>query len=306
MAQQRPIPWMPLLGALVLGVALAGVVAWWLNLQSLEDQIKETRAALKKARLSGSIPPNQDVMDYLNSRQTALEGRYQHWLELIAAPPLAEAASADAQLYFQEQFHEVQRTLERLAAARALAVPEQLGFPKELPPSDTVPRLLVQLSLIREAAQLILEQGVAALSSFKVEDPEAVPEEESSEPFLTRLPVRVRLTSSLPALMKILGAIERVRPLIEVRAIRVLSAPPPNVSVGGAAVPSAAPAGESPGVSGPLEVELMLARYLITSASQEPPAAETAHRAAPKKGAARSIPRAPRQSPASSSKADDE
>jgi hypothetical protein len=256
MAQQRPIAWGPLIGAMLSGAALAGFVGWRLNLQAIEQQIKDTRAGLKKLVLSGGIPPNQDVVDYFSSRETSLEQRYQHWLETVTTPPLAEAASADPQLYFQEQFHEVQRTLERLAAARAMPVPEQLGFPKELPPSDTVPRLLAQLSLIKETAALMLEQGLIGLSSFKIEDPEPVPEEEGGGTFLMRLPLRVRLTSSLPQLMKILGVIERTNPLIDVRAVRIASVDPP----------------------GPLEAELLLARYLLIAATQEPPPPEEATR----------------------------
>ena len=286
MAQPRPLAWIPLVGALLVGVTLAGLAGWWVNLRSIDDQIQETRAALKKSRLSGGIPPNQEVMEYLTARQTALQQREQHWLESIAAPPLAEAASADPQLYFQEQVHELQRTLERLAAARTMPVPEQLGFPKELPPPETVPRLLVQLSLIQEAAELILEQGVNALSSLKIDDPETVPAAEGGEPFLTRLPVRVRLTSSLPQLLKVLGALERVHPLIDVRAIRVLGV----------------------GASGPLEVELLLARDLVLAAPPEPAATDTAKRSstAPSSVRAASPSRRPRRAGAAAAKQNDD
>jgi hypothetical protein len=257
--------------------ALSGIIAWRLNLQSIEGDIKGRRAALKKLVLSGGIPPNQEVMDYLSARQAFLDQRYQSWVKTVDAAPLTEAAKADPQLYFQEQFHEVQRALERLAAARGIAVPEQLGFPKEIPPSDTVLRLLGQLSLIREAAGLILEQGVTTLSSLKVEDPEAVSEEGGDEPFLVRLPVRVRLTSSLSQLMKILGAMEGSRPFIDVRALHVVS-------------------GDA---SGSLDVDLLLARYLVMAPAQEPaPPAEAKQSAAQKKTSA---PRArkPRQAGAS-------
>ena len=249
MAPRRSITWGPVIGAMVAGAALAGIMGWRLNVQGLEHRIGEKRSALKKLTLSGGIPPNQEVMDYLTSREASLQARYQEWLRRVTTLPPAEAASADPQLYFQEQFHEVQRTLERLAAARTMNVPEQLGFPKELPPSDTVPRLLVQLSLIRELAELIFEQGITSLASFKIEDPEPVPEEGGEGAFLVRLPVRVRLTGSLPQLIKILGAIERVSPLIDLRAIQVVSGTAPES----------------------LDVDLLLARYLAMA--QEPPEA---------------------------------
>ena len=193
------------------------------------------------------MSPNQEVMDYLTARQASLDQRYQHWMKLVAAPPLAEAAKTDPQLFFQEQFHEVQQQLERLAAARSMPAPEQLGFPKGLPPSDTVPRLLAQLALIQEVSALMLDQGVTALASVKVEDPEPVHEAEGDATFLVRLPVRVRLTGTLPQLMTVLRAMQRLRPLIDVRAISVATAPKPET----------------------LEAELLLSRYLLVAAAPE-------------------------------------
>jgi hypothetical protein len=210
--------------AMVLGAGAAGLAAWRMNLQGLESQVKDKRSLLKKLVLSGGIPPNEEVMAYLQGRQSALAERYQQRVKQVAAPPLAEAAKADPQLYFQQQVHDVQRTLERLATARDIPVPAQLGFPKELPPSDTVPRLLVQLSLMQDVAALVFEQGLTGLSSLKVEDPESVPEEGGEATFLIRLPVRLRLTATLPELMKVLAALERVDPLIDVRSIRAQTA----------------------------------------------------------------------------------
>lgn len=265
MAQRRAVPMGPMVAAMVAGAAVAGGIFWRLNLSAIDSQITAKTGAMKKLVLSGKIPPNDEVMAYLTSRQASLDRRYQQWLQRVASAPVAEAASADPQLHFQEQFHEVQRTLERLATARAMAVPEQLGFPKELPPSDTVPRLLIQLSLIKEAAALIFEQGVAALASFKIDDPQPVPQPEGGEPFLARLPVRVRFNASLPQLMKVLGAIQRVTPLIDVLAVRAAPAAAPQT---GTAPPAAGTIGTA---TDTLEVELLLSRYLVTAETQGPP-----------------------------------
>ena len=243
-ASHRPLAWKPLVGAVMVGAVIAGVIAWQLNLQSLDRQASATRAGLKKLGLSRGIPPNQAVMDYLRGRQAALEQRLQSWIGLVTTPPMAEAA-ADPQLYFQEQLHEVQRLFERSAAARSITPPQQLGFPKELPPAETVPRLLVQLSLMKELAAILFQPGVTSLTSYKVEDPETIPEAEGDAAFLMRVPVRVRLTTTLPPLLKILADIERVKPLIELRAIRLTTGATPET----------------------LEVELTLARYLLQSGS---------------------------------------
>ena len=256
----RRTTWVPLLGGMMASAALTGIIGWRLTLRSLDGQIKEKRASLKKLVLSGGIPPNQEVTDYLAARQASLDQHSQHWMELVASPPLSEAAKTDPQLFFQEQFHEVQQKLQRLATARSLPVPEELGFPKGLPPSDTVPRLLVQLALIQEVSTLIFEQGVTGLASLKVEDPDPVPEAEGDATFLMRLAVRVRLTSTLPELMTILRAMEHVRPLIDVRAMTVVNAVKPDL----------------------LDVELLLARYLVMVAqpesSAEPPVPASAKR----------------------------
>jgi hypothetical protein len=277
MAQRRAVPMGPMVAAMVAGAAVAGGIFWRLNLSAIDSQITAKTGAMKKLVLSGKIPPNDEVMAYLTSRQASLDRRYQQWLQRVASAPVAEAASADPQLYFQEQFHEVQRTLERLATARAMAVPEQLGFPKELPPSDTVPRLLIQLSLIKEAAALIFEQGVAALTSFKIDDPQPVPQPEGEEPFLTRLPVRVRFNASLPQLMKVLGAIQRTTPFIDVLAIRMAPATAQvlaPVAAANATAPQTVPApaaGATGTATDTLEVELLLSRYLVTAETQGPP-----------------------------------
>lgn len=274
MAQRRPIAWGPIIGGLCVGAAGAGVVAWQFNLQAIEQQIHDTRTGLKKLVLSGGIPPNQEVMDYFLTRGAAVDQQYQQWLEYTTVPPLGDEVSANPQLYFQEQLHEVQRTLERVAAARAIPVPEQLGFPKELPPSETVPRLLVQLALVKEATTLILEQGVTVLTSLKIEDPEPVPEDQGVGTFLMRLPVRVRLTGSLAQLMKILGAFERTKPLIDVRMIRLVEA----------------------ALTDQLDAELLLARYLLIATALEPTTAEGAKRSsAPKKSTSRTTSSATRE-----------
>ena len=246
---------------MAVGAVLAGLFTWRVSLQSIDRQITAKRAAVRKLVLSGALPPNQEVADYLAVRQTALEARYQLWLDSVAAPLVSDAsAQADPQLYFQERVHEMQRALERLAAARSLPVPEQLGFPKELPPTDTVPRLLVQVALVQELAALAFEHQMQSVNSLKVDDPQPVAGREGEGPFVLRLPVRVRLTATLPQLMKILGAIEQKRPLIDVRSLRV----------------SAPPSGDA------LDIEIVLARYLaLTStladtAEDDEPSAEPA------------------------------
>jgi hypothetical protein len=283
-AQAKPqIPWGPVMVALVLGAGAAGLAAWQMNLRSLESQVKDKRSLLKKLVLSGGIPPNEEVMDYLQGRQSALDERYQRRVQQVAAPPLTEAAKADPQLYFQQHFHDIQRTLERLATARDLPAPVPLGFPKELPPTDTVPRLLVQLSLMEEAATLVFEQGVTGLASLKVEDPESVQEEGEEGTFLIRLPVRLRLTATLPQLMKTLAAFERVDPLIDVQSIHAQAASSSAASGDADAASSSA--------SEALDVDLVIARYLVLApqeASTEEPV-----RATPAKKA-RSSKKAPR------------
>lgn len=250
MAQAAPMPlaWRPLAAGAAVSVVLIGLIGWRLNLQHLDAQIAQKRSALKRLVLSGSIPPNQEVMDYFSARQASLEQRYRDWVTWVATPPVADAAKADPQLYFQEQFHAAQQTIERLAAARSMPAPEQLGFPKDLPPSDTVPRLLVQSSLVQEAADLAFQHGVTSVSSFKVEDPEPVEEEAEEDAFLTRAPVRVRLRSSLPRLMHVLGALHAAKPLIDLQLLRIQ--PESGTEL--------------------LDVELRLSRYLMIPGAAEP------------------------------------
>ena len=253
MTPSKPMPLGAMLTAVLAGAALTSFVVWRANMASLEHAVNAKRAAVKKLALSGGIPPTQDVMDYLTERQQALEQRYNGWLEAIAAPEAAEAAQADPQLYFQERVHDLQRSLEQLAAARQITAPTALGLPKELPPTDTVPRFLSQLQLAQQAVELVFAQDVGAVTSFKIEDPEPIPAEEGSDTFLLVLPVRIRFAGTLDQTMKVLGALDRVRPLIDVRSVKL------------------APAADT----AQLDAELLLARYTVMAVTAKPVDSET-------------------------------
>lgn len=247
-ATARPVAWGPIAAAMLLGAAVAGIAAWNIGLRAVAGQVAQKRADLKKLAVTGRVPPNEDVSRYLKSRQDKIDAQYQYWLDRVAAPPMTAAAAADPQLFFQEQVHGLQRTLERLATARNAKTPEQLGFPKELPPTDTVPRLLAQLAVLESVAELAYERGITDVASLKIEDPEPLPE---SEGFITRVPVRARLTASLPQIMDLLAALQRQKPLIDVTSVRLTR-------------PDA----------GPLDAELVLTRYLVAQGAPPPARAE--------------------------------
>ncbi|MBI3323745.1 MAG: hypothetical protein HYZ92_00505 [Candidatus Omnitrophica bacterium] len=287
--------------AVLLGVCLAvgAGAAWTIAIQHLNGRIDETKTALKRLHLAGRIPPNESVMDYLQVRTDALTAQYQRMLQIVAPLPEASIGEANPQLHFQERVHEVQRTLERLVAARGMDVPLQLGFPKELPPADTVPQLLIQLKLIEDAAELIIPQPISKMASVKLEDPQAVARSTDTDPFLTRLPVRLRVTCTLETLTKLLGLLDRMQPLTEFQAVRLRSlaadASAPSSSGTEAGKPvglaerashgaeadadtsaSSVPVVETEQGPGPdeLEVELVLARYLAFSTEIDEPRPE--------------------------------
>lgn len=226
-----------------LGLAAAGFFGWRVQAEALNQEIARKRSALKTLHLGGRLPPNREALAYLTGRGTALDQQYAKAVRLIAMLPSADEAHADPQLYFQQRVHEVQRTLERLATARGMPSPSQLGFPKDVPPADAVPRLLLQLELIEDAAELILAQDITQLASVKVEDPQpvAADKEDGVDAFLMRLPVRLRLTCSLETLTNVLGVLDRAKPIADVQVLRLKSTD-----------------------AGALDVELVLTRYLVT------------------------------------------
>ena len=244
---RKPIPWGPVAIAVGATVAVLAVVSWYGSLKFFDREIQQIRADLKKSVVSGRVPPTQEVMDYLQQRQGRLQERYNYWVDFVTAPSADAAVTADLQLMFQEQLHDVQQMLQRVTAARGMTVPEQLGFPKELPPSEAAPRLLAQLTLIKDVTTILFDQGLISLNAVKLEDPETVTEQEAAEtkdkdqhPFLIRLPIRVRLTATLPQVIRILGAMQQSTHLIDVRSARLLSND----------------------TNDHLELELILARYL--------------------------------------------
>lgn len=240
-AIRRP-PWLPVVWTVLAAAFALGTITWRMSLSLIDQQVRRKRSEVKKLALSGGIMPQQEVADYIAQRQAALAIRYDRLLGVVSVPaPAADAA--DPQLKFQEQFHDIHRTLERLAAARSVPVPEVLGFPKELPPPEAVPRLLVQLEMIRSAAEALFRQEVAEVTSFKIEDPQLVPDD-TGAPFLIRVPVRVRLDSSLPQFISVLGALQQTTPVMDIRGVRI----------------GTSDARER------LEVECVLARYLANDA----------------------------------------
>lgn len=248
---QRPKPvWVVAGGLLALGVF--ATVVWSVRMQSLAREIERRRTSLKSLHVGGELPPNQEVVAYLQSRTAALETQYESAV-VVMAPPQGQG-QGDPQLFFQQRLHEIQRTLDRLATARGIAAPALLGFPKELPPPDAVPRFLTQVGVIEDTAKLILSvQGMSHIESFKVEDPQAVVATgQAEEEFLTSLPVAVRLTGSLDALTKTLALLDRARPFLDLQALRVAS----------------------PEGSKELKIELSVTRYLVTASLDHP---ETPH-----------------------------
>lgn len=252
MAKPAKPSWLPV-GGLLVGV-VAGVLFWFVRVQAVDQEIESKRTALKKLHVGERIPPNQEVTDYLTRRTEALETQYRAALALLTIPSVVEG-QADPQLFFQQRVHDVGRTIERLATARGMTTPEQLGFPKELPPADAVPRFLIQLGLIEDVAErTIAIVGLSQLQSFRVDDPQVVtPSGANQESFLTRLPVRVRLSCSLEALPKILVTLDRARPLMDLQDLRVASS----------------------ATSQQFDVEIVLARYLLSAPSFAQPKEDT-------------------------------
>lgn len=235
--------WVAVGGLAVLLAAGGGWFVWRMRLQAIDRALEDKRAALKTLHLSGRLPPNREVVDYLKGRSAALEAQHQTALKLATVSAAMRQGQHDPQLYFQQRVHEVQRTLERLAAARGMKTPEQLGLPKELPPVDVVPRLLLQLELIQDASELVVAQGISQLVSVKVEDPQNAAAGEDRESFLMRLPVRLRLNCSLDTLVKALGVLDRAKPMVGLQVLRL----------------------RQPSDAADLDVELVVARYVATA-----------------------------------------
>ncbi|MBI3322935.1 MAG: hypothetical protein HYZ95_00545, partial [Candidatus Omnitrophica bacterium] len=214
--------WVAVGGLVLLLAAGGGWFVWRMRLEAIDRALEGKRAALKTLHLSGRLPPNREVVEYLKGRSAALEAQYQTGVSQATVSAALRQGQHDPQLYFQQRVHEVQRTLERLSAARGMKTPEQLGLPKELPPVDVVPRLLLQLELIQDASDLVVAQGISQLVSVKVEDPETVAAPgEDRESFLMRLPVRLRLNCSLETLVKVLGVLDRAKPMVGLQALRL-------------------------------------------------------------------------------------
>ncbi len=288
-----------LLAVLFVGGTVAGAGWWQMRLRALDDQISDKRSALKNLYLAGHLPPSEQVKHYLQGRTAALEQQYKQAVDTIAPEKVSAEAQADPQLYFQQRVHEVQTTLTRLSTAQTLTPPLLLGVPKDLPPADVAPRFLQQLSLIEDAAEVVLAvRGVTQLTSLKIEDPEDVPPAEDAKVgFLTRLPVRIRLVGSLEAVTKVIAMIDHASPVMDLKHARVALVPTTKPEAdssmkssgtdaaksaagkfagnaakpAGAAKPPDAPEPAEPTGPPQLEAEFVVCRYLVTTPRLEQP-----------------------------------
>jgi len=245
----RPTQWL-LTGGIVALVGVGGL-GWWIQVRQLEHQIVAKRNGLKKLHVGERVPPNQAVVDYFTQRTAALTQRYEEALKRLTVGSTTSLVQehGDPQLYFQQRLHEARGVLERTAKARGLEPPTLLGLPKELPPPDAVPRFLAQVGLMQEAGERMMAlNGITQVVSLKVEDPqdlEAIQKHE--EPFLMRLPVRVRVQGSIEALATLMALWTRATPIVEVRELQVRTTP----------------------ASQTLELECVLAQYLVTKPEVE-------------------------------------
>ena len=224
---------------------MAGVTWGW-RVQALDRAIQDTRNNLKKLHVGERVPPNREVMDYFTQRADALTHQYDAALKRLTVGSADQllAGQADPQLYFQERLHEVRGALERTAKARNMEAPLFLGLPKELPPVDAVPRFVVQVGLMQDIGErLMAVPGVAQVVSLKADDPQEVePLQKGDESFLMRLPVRVRVQCSLEALGTLLSVWSHSTPVVELQEVHVNHPP---------ATPT-------------LDVECVVARYVVT------------------------------------------
>jgi hypothetical protein len=224
------------------GIGLAGFIFWKFSLQALDEEITQKRSSIKLLKVGGGLPPNQEVLDYLSKRTLALESDYKSLVGLLDSS-VNDSIGASPQLYFQQRLHDVSRLLEKMASARGIGVPQAIGFPKELPPPESVSRLLVQLALIEDVAKIVMADTASVLSSVKIEDPRPVPKTDEEKNFLIRVPVRIRLSCSVKSLAGMLGSVEGMKPITSLDGVRVRHLAEPLQEM--------------------VEVELELSRFLI-------------------------------------------
>ena len=132
--------WSALISGGVGTALLIGVVGWRVSLSAMDHQIGQTRQALKRLHVGHQLPPSREVTDYLTTRQRALETRHDATLLMTTDSLAALPGQTVSPLYFQQRVHEVQRLLERVSASRGMNVPLSLGLPKDIPPTEAVPR----------------------------------------------------------------------------------------------------------------------------------------------------------------------
>lgn len=216
-------------GLIVLAV-LAGIYIFFLSPflkegrsimdEELERKIQEMKRFIT---LTGTVPSKESFAK-MEKEKDSLQEKFSSLVDFVD-PKKARISekNAEAGLYFIEKLHATMKKFEAGSEAKAVKLPENLGFGDGLPKDNMVPVLLRQLEIIEFAIGVLLKNGGSDVYALKPLKSIEYIEPVSKDLFYTELPVQISIKTDTKTLMNLLVELKNATPVISVKELHVKS-----------------------------------------------------------------------------------
>ena len=218
---------------LVILAVLAGIYMFFLSPflkegRSIMDEELERKISEMKRfiTLTGTVPSKEGFAK-MEKDKDSLEEKFFNLIDFVD-PDKARLSekNAEAGLYFIEKLHSTMKKFEIESGARAVKLPENLGFGDGLPKDAMVPVLLRQLEIVEFAVGVLLKNSNSDIYNFKPLKPIEYIEPVSKKIFYTELPVQISIKTTTDAFTNLLLELKNASPVISVKELHVKSIEP--------------------------------------------------------------------------------
>lgn len=235
-------------GLIILAV-LAGIYIFFLSPflkegRSIMDEELERKISEMKRfiTLTGTVPSKESFAKMEKDRDS-LEEKFSSLVDFVD-PNKARLSekNAEAGLYFIEKLHSTMKKFEIDSGAKAVKLPENLGFGDGLPKDAMVPVLLRQLEIVEFTVDVLLKSNNSDIYNLKPLKSIEYIEPISKKLFYTELPIQISIKTTTDAFMNLLLELKNASPVISVKELHVKSIEPS---------------------SGELEISLVLSSFMV-------------------------------------------
>ncbi len=190
----------------------------------LDEELDRKTAELKRHIKGTGALPSEEGFASLKKNKDRLEKKFFE-LKKFLDPEKVRMSESDSEagLYFIEKLHGIIKEFAPEAEAKAVKLPENLGFGGGLPKESTVEPLLRQLETVETVVGILLESEKIEFSAIKPLRSIEYIEPLSKEILYTELPVQISLKTDTKTLINLLSEIKNNTPVISVKEVHIRS-----------------------------------------------------------------------------------